>query len=49
MNKRIIAAPDAPAATGGYSQAIEVAHASRTLYVSGRSLRPRRAPFPRHS
>ncbi len=32
---RAIAAPDAPAAAGGYAQALEVAGASRLLFVSG--------------
>jgi 2-iminobutanoate/2-iminopropanoate deaminase len=35
MDKRCINAPDAPSASGGYSQAVEVANAARTLYVSG--------------
>ena len=35
MNKRNIGAPDAPVAAGGYSQAVEVLDARRTLYVSG--------------
>jgi 2-iminobutanoate/2-iminopropanoate deaminase len=35
MKTRSINAPDAPAAAGTYSQAIEVTAATRTLYVSG--------------
>jgi 2-iminobutanoate/2-iminopropanoate deaminase len=35
MYKRPIEAPDAPAAVGGYSQAVEVTGAGRWLYVSG--------------
>ena len=35
MNKQTINAPDAPAPQGGYSQAVEISGASRTLYVSG--------------
>jgi 2-iminobutanoate/2-iminopropanoate deaminase len=35
MEKRIIDAPDAPAALGGYAQAVEVTDATRTLYISG--------------
>ncbi len=35
MKMRGINAPDAPAPAGDYVQAIEVAGASRTLYVSG--------------
>ena len=35
MNMRRIDSPDAPAAAGGYAQAIEVSNATRTLYISG--------------
>ena len=35
MNRRTIEALDAPSASGGYSQALEVERATRTLYVSG--------------
>ena len=35
MRTRAIAAPDAPAAAGGYAQALEVEEASRLLFVSG--------------
>lgn len=35
MNKRTINAADAPAPQGGYSQAVEISGASRTLYISG--------------
>jgi 2-iminobutanoate/2-iminopropanoate deaminase len=35
MNRRDIHAPEAPAASGGYAQAVEVEKVSRTLYVSG--------------
>lgn len=35
METRRIDSPDAPAAAGGYAQAIEVRHATRTLYISG--------------
>jgi enamine deaminase RidA (YjgF/YER057c/UK114 family) len=35
MNKRSINAPEAPSASGGYAQAVEIGNAVRTLYVSG--------------
>ncbi len=35
MRTRKINAPDAPEAVGGYSQAFEIANASRVLFVSG--------------
>jgi len=35
MDRRTIEALDAPSASGGYSQAVEVTGATRTLYVSG--------------
>ena len=35
MDRRTIEALEAPSASGGYSQAVEVADVSRTLYVSG--------------
>jgi 2-iminobutanoate/2-iminopropanoate deaminase len=35
VNKRGLNASQAPAASGGYSQAVEVSSATRTLYVSG--------------
>jgi 2-iminobutanoate/2-iminopropanoate deaminase len=35
METRRVNASDAPAAVGGYSQAIEVRNAARTLYISG--------------
>lgn len=35
MKMRRIDSPDAPAAAGGYAQAIEVQNAARTLYISG--------------
>jgi enamine deaminase RidA (YjgF/YER057c/UK114 family) len=35
MERRLINAPDAPAPAGGYAQAVEVANANRTLYISG--------------
>ena len=35
MNRRDIHAPKAPAAIGGYAQAVEVEKVRRTLYVSG--------------
>jgi enamine deaminase RidA (YjgF/YER057c/UK114 family) len=35
MERRLINAPDAPAAAGGYAQAIEVPSVNRTLYISG--------------
>ncbi len=35
MKTRPINAPDAPGASGGYPQAVEVSGAARTLYVSG--------------
>ena len=35
MRTRTIEAPDAPAAAGGYAQAVEVTGAERLLYVSG--------------
>ena len=34
-DKRFIEAPDAPQASGGYAQAVEVAGVSRLLHVSG--------------
>ncbi len=35
MPTRIVNAPDAPAAAGGYAQALEVTGAQRLLFVSG--------------
>jgi 2-iminobutanoate/2-iminopropanoate deaminase len=35
MKTRTINAPDAPQASGGYAQAVEVADATRLLFVSG--------------
>jgi 2-iminobutanoate/2-iminopropanoate deaminase len=35
MKRTVINAPDAPQPAGGYAQAIELAGATRTLYVSG--------------
>ena len=35
MQKRSVAAPDAPAAAGGYAQAVEVEGARRFLFISG--------------
>jgi len=35
MRRRSLSAPDAPAAAGGYAQAVEVADARRFLFVSG--------------
>ena len=35
MQLRKINAPDAPEAAGGYSQAVEIANASRVLFISG--------------
>ena len=35
MQTRKINAPDAPEAVGGYSQAVEIANASRVLFISG--------------
>ena len=35
MQTRKINAPDAPEAAGGYSQAFEIANASRVLFISG--------------
>lgn len=35
MKVRTINAPDGPGASGGYSQAVDVSGASRTLYISG--------------
>jgi enamine deaminase RidA (YjgF/YER057c/UK114 family) len=35
MNMRRIDSPNAPAAAGGYAQAIEVSNVTRTLYISG--------------
>jgi len=35
MRTRQINAPDAPAPQGGYTQALEVTHAKRLLYISG--------------
>ncbi|GAB5471784.1 MAG: RidA family protein [Rhodospirillales bacterium] len=35
LNKRPIAAADAPASAGGYPQALEATGASRTLFISG--------------
>jgi 2-iminobutanoate/2-iminopropanoate deaminase len=35
MQRRIIASHEAPAAQGGYAQAVEVTNATRWLYVSG--------------
>jgi 2-iminobutanoate/2-iminopropanoate deaminase len=35
MHRRTVDAPDAPAAAGGYAQAVEVTGASRLLFVSG--------------
>lgn len=35
MNLRTIEAPDAPRSQGGYAQALEVAGASRLLFISG--------------
>jgi 2-iminobutanoate/2-iminopropanoate deaminase len=35
METRRVNASDAPAAVGGYSQAVEVRNAARTLYISG--------------
>ena len=35
VRRRSIAAPDAPAAAGGYAQAVEVEGAGRLLFVSG--------------
>jgi enamine deaminase RidA (YjgF/YER057c/UK114 family) len=35
MDVRSINAPEAPAAAGGYAQAVEVRGAGRTLYISG--------------
>ncbi len=35
MRRRSVAAPDTPAAAGGYSQAVEVDGARRLLFVSG--------------
>ncbi len=35
MRQRSVAAPDAPAAAGGYAQAVEVEGARRFLFVSG--------------
>ena len=35
MQKRSVAAPDVPAAAGGYAQAVEVEGARRFLFISG--------------
>lgn len=35
MDKRAIGASQAPSAVGGYSQAVEIVNAARTLYISG--------------
>lgn len=35
MQRRDINAPDAPAPAGQYTQAVEVSHVTRTLYLSG--------------
>jgi 2-iminobutanoate/2-iminopropanoate deaminase len=35
MNRRLVNAPDAPAAAGGYAQAVEITDASRLLFISG--------------
>ncbi len=35
MNKIVVNAPNAPAAMGGYAQAVEVTGASRLLFISG--------------
>ena len=35
MRRRSLSAPDAPAAAGGYAQAVEVEGARRLLFVSG--------------
>ncbi|CAN5699340.1 RidA family protein [soil metagenome] len=35
MERRLINATDAPAAAGGYAQAVEVSGPNRTLYISG--------------
>ena len=35
MHTRKINAPDAPGPVGGYSQAVEIANASRVLFISG--------------
>ncbi|MDP3738825.1 MAG: RidA family protein [Hyphomonadaceae bacterium] len=35
MERRAINAPDAPTASGGYSQAVEIAGAKRLLFISG--------------
>jgi enamine deaminase RidA (YjgF/YER057c/UK114 family) len=35
MKTRSVNAPDGPAASGGYSQAVEVGGAGRILYISG--------------
>ncbi|MBA2520163.1 MAG: RidA family protein, partial [Chloroflexia bacterium] len=35
MNRRLINAPDAPAAAGGYAQAVEITSPSRLLFISG--------------
>lgn len=35
MQRRDINAPDAPAPAGAYTQAVEIAGAGRTLYISG--------------
>jgi 2-iminobutanoate/2-iminopropanoate deaminase len=35
MERKIINAPDAPSASGGYAQAVEISGASRFLIVSG--------------
>ncbi len=35
MNRKPVNASDAPAATGGYSQAVEIVDAKRLLFISG--------------
>lgn len=35
MNRRLINASDAPAAAGGYAQAVEISNASWLLFISG--------------
>jgi 2-iminobutanoate/2-iminopropanoate deaminase len=35
VNRRSINAADAPGATGGYSQAVEIVNAARLLFISG--------------
>ncbi|MDQ3693004.1 MAG: RidA family protein [Chloroflexota bacterium] len=35
MNRRLINATDAPAAAGGYAQAVEITSPSRLLFISG--------------